>query len=102
MVLAFGDEINIVRPGFNSGWSQVQGIWKRDFADRWVMGQYLNKSDNLVDFNGKGKYSPPEFSWEDTVGPTAIKFLTTPKLGSQYKMTFLLAISRMGEYTISN
>ena len=81
----FGDEINIVRPGFNSGWSQVQGTWKRDFGDRWGMGQYFNKPDNLVNFDGKGKYSSPEFIWEDTVGPTAIKFLTTPKLGTQYE-----------------
>ena len=81
----FGDEINIVRPGFNSGWSQVQGVSKQDFADRWVMGQNLNKTDNLVDFNGKGRYSPPEFTWQDTVGPTAIKFLTAPKLGTQYE-----------------
>jgi aldose sugar dehydrogenase len=81
----FGDEINIVRPGFNSGWSQVQGIWKADFGKNWVIGQYFNKPDNLVDFDGKGKYSPPEFTWQDTVGPTAIKFLTTPKLGSKYE-----------------
>jgi glucose/arabinose dehydrogenase len=24
----FGDEINLVNPGFNSGWSQVAGIWE--------------------------------------------------------------------------
>jgi glucose/arabinose dehydrogenase len=24
----FGDEINLVKPGFNSGWEKVQGIWK--------------------------------------------------------------------------
>ena len=24
----FGDEINLVKPGFNSGWNGVQGIWK--------------------------------------------------------------------------
>ena len=24
---AFGDEINLVEPGFNSGWVKVQGIW---------------------------------------------------------------------------
>jgi len=81
----FGDEINIVRPGFNSGWSQVQGIWKADFGKSWVIGPYFNKSDDLVDFNGKGKYSVPEFSWQDTVGPTAITFVTTPKLGTQYE-----------------
>ena len=24
---AFGDEINLVEPGFNSGWKKIQGIW---------------------------------------------------------------------------
>ena len=24
----FGDEINLVRPGFNSGWKEIQGVWK--------------------------------------------------------------------------
>jgi len=79
---AFGDEINIVRPGFNSGWSKVQGVWKTEFDKDWVIGQYFNNSENLVNFNGKGKYSSPEFIWKDTVAPTAIKFLTTSKLGS--------------------
>ena len=23
----YGDEINLVEPGFNSGWAQVQGFW---------------------------------------------------------------------------
>ena len=29
----FGDEINMVKPGFNSGWAKVQGIWKIDKLD---------------------------------------------------------------------
>jgi glucose/arabinose dehydrogenase len=29
----FGDEINLVNPGFNSGWEQVQGIWTREHLD---------------------------------------------------------------------
>jgi len=81
----FGDEINLVTAGFNSGWDKVQGEWKPDFTKGWIMGQNFNKPDNLVDFNGKGKYSSPKFVWKDTVGPTAIKFLTTSKLGSQYE-----------------
>ena len=24
----FGDEINLVEPGFNSGWKTIQGIWQ--------------------------------------------------------------------------
>ena len=39
----------------------------------------------MVDFNGKGEYSPPEFTWIKPVGPTAIKFLPTDKLGKEYE-----------------
>jgi hypothetical protein len=28
----YGDEINLVNPGFNSGWRQVQGIWLRQIG----------------------------------------------------------------------
>src|SRR5215217_8039744 len=74
-----GDEINLVEPGFNSGWTQVQGMSsdKEDDDDFNI--------DDLVDFDGKGKYSDPEFEWRQTLGPTAILFLHSGRLGSQYK-----------------
>ena len=31
----FGDEINLVEPGFNSGWNKVQGIWTLDDRRRY-------------------------------------------------------------------
>ena len=72
----YGDEINLVEPGFNSGWAQVQGMSsdKDDFY-----------TDDLVDFDGKGIYSDPEFEWQQTLGPTAIIFLNSDRLGSQYQ-----------------
>jgi aldose sugar dehydrogenase len=79
----FGDEINLVRPGFNSGWHIVQGIWKDngEFA-----GPITRNPHGFVEFNGKGKYSPPEFTWfKPAVGPTAIKFLNSTKLGEKYE-----------------
>ena len=79
---AYGDEINLVLPGFNSGWNKVQGIWtetKQHTESKKI------EIENLVDFNRKGIYSPPEFTWNKTVGPTALKFLTTDKLGQEYK-----------------
>ena len=63
---------------------QVQGIWT-------VQGSLKkgpvnpNPSANLVDFGGKGKYRAPEFIWTKSVAPTAIKFLNSAKLGSQYQ-----------------
>jgi aldose sugar dehydrogenase len=81
---AFGDEINLVQPGFNSGWNKVQGIWTGEGA-----GGKLDiapiQLDTLVDFNGKGKYHPPQFTWNHTVGPTGIAFLNSDKLGKKYE-----------------
>ena len=44
-----------------------------------------NDPSNLVEFGGKGKYSPPEFIWIKTIAPTGISFLNSDKLGSKYK-----------------
>jgi hypothetical protein len=27
----YGDEINLIQPGFKSGWVKVQGIWEPNF-----------------------------------------------------------------------
>ena len=86
---AFGDEINLVKPGFNSGWDKVQGIWEPiiglDLQSDFIAGNISLTPDNLVTFDGKGKYSRPEFIWNNTAGLSAIKFLDSDKLGKQYK-----------------
>lgn len=100
---AFGDEINLVQPGFNSGWSKIQGIWAISnytlLLPQGVIPPYrgyletgkkeLSHSSNaaqegLVDFQGRGKYSDPEFIWNMTIGVTALKFLDSDKLGKKY------------------
>jgi glucose/arabinose dehydrogenase len=78
----YGDEINLVEPGFNSGWHQVQGIWQ---ARGGSPGPIFQSPDNLIDFGGNGKYRSPEFTWLPTDGPTALKFLNSDKLGKQYE-----------------
>src|ERR687898_207952 len=76
-----GDEINLVEPGFNSGWAQVQGMSASSSNNN---DQDFN-SGNLVDFDGRGTYSEPEFEWRTTLGPTALLFLHSDRLGSQYQ-----------------
>jgi aldose sugar dehydrogenase len=71
---ASNDEINLVGPGFNSGWVDLMGMAPSGF-----------NFNNLVNFGGKGKYSDLEFVWTQTVAPNAIKFLTLNKLGSSYQ-----------------
>jgi aldose sugar dehydrogenase len=71
-----GDEINLVLPGFNSGWQQVQGLA--------ALEDSFSESD-LQDFDGKGHYSDPELVWVNTAGPTAVKFLESTALGTTYE-----------------
>ena len=80
----FGDEINVVEPGFNSGSTMVQGMWI--YTEHETEGSMVTgKPNNLVDFNGNGKYSAPELAWDQSVGPTAIKFLNSSKYGKEYQ-----------------
>ena len=91
----YGDEINLVEPGFNSGWAKVQGVLPITNYNLLIKDQpeayYFPKDDiainedTLFDFNGNGKYSSPEFTWNDSIGVTAIKFFDSDKLGDKYE-----------------
>ena len=83
----FGDEINAVLPGFNSGWAIVQGVWYLQPPEGQNMEPGKGEKapempQGLVDFGGKGTYSSPEFTWDDSVAPTALRFLNSSKLRS--------------------
>src|SRR5215210_4319491 len=73
-----GDEINLVFPGFNSGWVQIQGYEDDDLLENGV------SKDNLVYF-GSSKYADPKFVWVTTIGLTALKFLNSDELGEDYQ-----------------
>jgi aldose sugar dehydrogenase len=82
----YGDEINLVEPGFNSGWAKVQGIWTPvGSIGGEDTGQESVHPSDLVTFGGKGKYSAPEFIWSQTVAPTALKFFNSTLLGKRYQ-----------------
>ena len=97
----FGDEINLVEPGFNSGWAKVQGLWyvqsQQGQKAEPVKGEKApEKPAGLVDFDGKGIYSPPEFTWDDSVAPTALRFLNSNKLGGQYESEMFVGDAKYG------
>ena len=107
----FGDEINIVEPGFNSGADRIYGIWESDeFGD--ILKDKKGKPtvvginpENLVNFDGKGHYSTPEFIWVKTVAPTALLFLDSDKLGSNYKYDMFVGSAdggRLFHFDLSN
>ena len=87
----YGDEVNLVKPGFNSGWEIIQGIWEpivntqSNESDLIAGKELLNPGNRLIDFQGSGIYSKPEFIWKFIVGPTAIKFLDSHRLGIKYE-----------------
>ena len=70
------DEINLVLPGFNSGWREVIGFSNE--TDEF-------NEENLETFGGKGIYRDPEFIWRDTIAPTSILFIHSDNLGPKYK-----------------
>lgn len=77
----FGDEINLVEPGFNSGWEMVHGFWGVKFPNSNTT--ILDPVD-LLDI-GKLKYSSPKFAAIPTVGLTALTFLDSINYGKEYE-----------------
>jgi len=74
------DEINLVRPGFNSGWMQIMGPLSRN----------SNKTqEDLVTLNGSS-YADPVFSWKIPIGVTDIEFLNTTRLGAELANNILV------------
>ena len=67
------DEINLVKPGFNSGWKPIVGPIER-----------TNKTEAQLVHFPKSYYSDPEFSWKYSIGVTALGFLNSSKLGEKY------------------
>ena len=67
------DEINLVRPGFNSGWQTVMG----------PISLSGDTKDDLVNYPGS-QYADPKFSWAESVAPTDIEFFSSSNLGTKY------------------
>jgi hypothetical protein len=47
-------------------------------------------------FDGQGKYREPEFVSKQTIGPTALKFLNSDRLGTRYQNTIFMGDVNMG------
>jgi glucose/arabinose dehydrogenase len=67
------DEINIVDPGFNSGWKTVMGPISRAGVSE----------ESLVQIPGS-QYYDPIFSWIESFGITDIEFFNSDSLGQKY------------------
>jgi glucose/arabinose dehydrogenase len=67
------DEINLVKPGFNSGWKTIMG----------PISASGSTESKLVSFPGS-HYADPLLTWLDTVAVTDIEFLESSRLGDSY------------------
>jgi glucose/arabinose dehydrogenase len=69
------DELNIVSPGFDSGWiaHKIMGPSQRNPEPR----DHLNVTGS--------KYADPVFSWNKTIGVTDIEFMRSSNLGKGYE-----------------
>ncbi|MDQ5876964.1 MAG: PQQ-dependent sugar dehydrogenase, partial [Thermoproteota archaeon] len=67
------DEINIVLPGFNSGWNRVMG----------PIGRQGITPQDLVQFQGS-HYADPVFSWLRSDGVTDMEIFNSSSLGERY------------------
>ena len=81
------DEINLVRPGFNSGWTTVMGPIERS---------NVTSENNLVNFLGSSSYADPVFSWGRAVGVTDIEFYNSDRLGNNYTNNIFVADANNG------
>jgi glucose/arabinose dehydrogenase len=76
----------------------VQGVWepKSDEGDQDKPnhpGQTVIIPSDLINFQGKGRYHAPQFTWNETVAPTDLTFLGTDKLGEEYNDDLFVATS---------
>jgi len=81
---AAGDEINLVEPGFNSGWALIQG---KEIDDTLNTGA---SAEDLVAL-GDSRYSDPKFVWNIPIGITDAKFLNSANLGKEYENNLFTA-----------
>jgi aldose sugar dehydrogenase len=109
------DELNLVKPGFNSGWIQIMGP-ASDVADyKEIETTSLHGEDvpnlqqlrwgpeNIADTRNEAlrrlfrlpgsQYSDPEFSWEFVVAPAAIGFAKSEALGAAYHGDLFVGLS---------
>lgn len=80
------DEINLVAPGFNSGWESLMGPESRT-PGHPAFWQLPGSSNN---------YSDPEFSWLATIAPTGIFFPYATTWGPSYNDKVLVGDNNLG------
>jgi aldose sugar dehydrogenase len=85
------DEINLVMPGFNSGWKAIQGYTNTTCCSDSI--QTLQNIFKLYKVKGS-YYDEPKAVFENSRNLTAITFQDSETLGSQYENTMFVGDMR--------
>lgn len=106
------DELNLVFPGFNSGWIQTMGPASRvpqfkaleTSPDLFGLQQRRWPPTRIADTTQEAlsrlfmlpgsQFSDPEFSWKFAIAPSAVGFLSSTALGPQYYGDLFMGLSR--------
>jgi aldose sugar dehydrogenase len=75
------DELNLISPGFNSGWQRIMGPLSRNGFT--VSG--------LANLGPASHYDDPKFSWHESIDPTAMAFVVNGSLGADYNGDLFVA-----------
>lgn len=86
------DEVNRVEPGFNSGWRDLMGPAAR--GPDHTSGLFFPPPRA-----GSARYSDPEFSWLETIAPTALTFTVGSSWGPAYDDALVVGDARTGQIT---
>jgi aldose sugar dehydrogenase len=82
---SFSDEINLVEPGFNSGWRSIMGP-----------AASADEIKDLVFLSPNSNYSDPEISWLEPIAITDIEFINSNNLGPDYTNNILVGDNNNG------
>jgi aldose sugar dehydrogenase len=82
---ASNDEINLVKPGFNSGWQTIMG----------PISASGSTENELVSFPGS-HYADPLLTWLDPNAVTDIEFLESSSLGESYSNNVFVGDNNFG------
>ena len=81
------DEINLVKPGFNSGWYKIMGP---------LSGNENFTENDLVMINNS-YYSDPKFSWVKPIGVTDLEFYNSSILGDKFSNNIFIGDINTGD-----
>jgi aldose sugar dehydrogenase len=82
---SFSDEINLVGPGFNSGWKSIMGP-----------APSTDEIEDLVSLSPNSNYSDPEISWLEPTAVTDLEFINSTNLGPDYTNNILVGDNNNG------